>query len=1596
MFSRVIIAFSIGCALLFHAQSHAQNGNRTGSVLLVCRPIDAGTVDGNSKYQWLTALIDRQVRFKTEPVRPLGVVSDSVLSAALPALYDYRQLLDDDAFRAVAPKVNATHMLIHKFEVQQHSKTVNYYVEIVSVSGKKTVAQTEKDIIFDNVSNGIDSCLVTLCTQLNINLSPQGSRFLYLPVTGTSFRALKELGELFIKESDTAVDRKSLAQDYEKIINKDPFMLLANYAGGLLFFKIGNYEKSARYIKELLDLASNQTALYLTLCRSYRLSGRYNEALQVALLCEQNRLRTVPFLLEKALVYEGLKQPSEAFVAHQQVLMLDPGQPASLLFMAHLRNDERKYAEAKTLAEKLIKADPKNAYGHYEFGRALFGLDNYTQAARALAVAEELQPDDPSIQELLGDIAMIKSGFEQACSHYRRASVMRPRELDIFLKTANALESAGKKKEALESLYEIADRFPSKPQLRRQIGLLEYANGSLDSACRSLTMYLAVKSDDGYVLKTLGSAYMKLGNYRKSRDYYEKALPLTDDKIACRMAIAESYVQEKDHAAAQKLLRAIIAEKPIRNAHRLMAEALLLANNKSESLKEFRTERELHGNDSALQHNIAYLHYELGFYIPAKKEFTQLSEISPTHPQAQYYLALLALRSGEFDLADKHFSRAVRISGGTPAIFYEAGTLYRERKSLDNSVKAFKRCLSLDADYEPALRDLSDTYLAMGQDTAAAAINIRLFDLNNKSYSSYLAQAGHLYLKHHEESAAASAYQLFLDKGFSDFTVNTSFASILYKRKDYKKIISLLEKLSGDFANDKHNLLMLGHSYCETSQYAKALPWLSRLRKIDSGIQLEARLSAVASEKTGDTITAIAMYARLLTFPRDSNYANDAYHLGTLYEAANLQENAISRYEKNIQESPADLRSHERLGNMYMKRADWQNARRVLEIAASYPEVNAPIQKMLARTYVASNEPKKAAALYTVYLARVKDDLESWKELSSIYYSGKEFAEAIEPLKQVTRLEPAGFEGWFRLGASYIAIDNFTAAIAPLGRARAIDSKNVPAIELTARCYRHAKETSTLAALLREWISIDPRRYDIKMELGSILLDENEIAEAASMLTDAVRFIPSEAQPHLLLSRAYELQGNDSLRFVHLSSALKFGPQLWQTHYQIARYYSSKRLGHDAERHLVKAISINPSFAPAHYEYGSILIKRKAFSDAGSEFSLALETEPENLLYRIMVAYTECMAGNKRSGAEAAADVIRQGPKDPRIHYWAGEVYRHAGKKDAAREAFGNAIAIDSSYAECFESIGDTYMEETRFRDAARNYFLAWEKGGYDPDRVYKLGNALLYDRKFIEAKDFFETILAKNNNYDDAKYRLTVVYCELGDLAKARALIPVFQLEGTPWMQLAQGKIYETEGKHDAAITAYTIASKISPNHPDAAAGLGNCYMQKNLFDSAIVYLSAASAADTLNMKAMMDLGEIFEKLENSSAALQYYLEVDRKYPWFPGVQIRIAAIKSTQKAHETAVRYLERGLKYQDESSDIYFMLGKEYFYLDNHKEALSSFKTALKKGKGEPIEALRHIGNIYYDKLGDTKKARDYYKKYVKSGGFTQQVTDRLAKI
>jgi tetratricopeptide (TPR) repeat protein len=1560
--------------------------------LLQTLPVDVSTQKDKNK--WAVAFFDSYFRFRLEPLKEISTAPHDSIYKYIPSLETFSPTTEKEYY-TTAPKLGCAQILVSQFEITKN-KTVMMSMDIISVQTKTSIVSLEKEFSIDQIPENLDSMLLKIFPLIKCPLSPLSTRFFQIAIAGPNYKSIKQLGELVYDEkSQVNPPLGKIAAEYEKCIQKDPTLLIAHNFCSEACMKVSQFEKASKYLKELLDLTPIHSELFVKLSDAYRNSDKINDAYAVVSKFDQMGLVSVPYLFEKAKVFEALKQNTNAYKVYYQILQNNPRHKEALLFCARFYNSDSKYSQAQPFADALIKIDSTNGYGYFEKGKSLLGLGKTDLACNALQKSIVLQPKDPLLAEYLGDALVKVNNHTEAVGWYNKAMQMNSKSVELLFKTSKALENSNNPQEALSILKNNIANYADDQQLKKAIGILEFTNKNFTAAIEPLNKYLKTDPNDAEALITLGMAYEKSGQLDPALSVFQKALPLVSNKTDCNMSIARIFIQKKDAASAQKILKVVLTQRQVKGAYSLMGDALLMSNNSKDALYNYIKERELHGNDRFIQEKISQLQYSTGAFTQSSFEFKRLLQICPEHQDARYFIAIVMLKDGNFDGAEDLLQEAPTFGKGTTEIFYSVGNEFFLKKKFKKAAEYYSKVIDLTPNHEEALRKCALSEISIGNETAGAERYIQLFAINNAKYSNLLAEAGHLFFKNGQNVNAITTYLLFLSKGFVDPVVNAHYAEIEYENKNYSSVCSILKNVSSSNTNDTKVLLILSDSRCQTDDYKGAIPLLTALLTTEKNNKLVLKLAAISFEKTNELKKSIGFYEQYLTLSRDKDYSSISFHLGQLYESNQMLDKAIDRYESTRKLYPEDLRIHERLGSIYMNKSMWKQAQEVLETALESPEAQPLFMKMLAQTFASKNAFDKAISMYRMYLEKNITDAGGWKDLAKVYYSRQNYPEAIICLSKALQLLPTDFEINSLLGRTYVESGDYKKAITPLGHARNQKPNDISTIELIASCYRNLNETSSLTALLKEWITLDPKRYDIKVELGSIYLNEHDIEKALSYLNDAVTFLPSEFRPHLLLAQAFELKGNDSLRLLHLEKAAKLGTGNWELSYQYARYYVSKNKFDEAEKYFNKVLEQKPEHAQSHFELALILNEKGNSKRALEELKLAINHDHSNPLFYSVIAYVYSLNDMGTASLSAIDTAIQIGSQDPNMYYWIGQAYRLNNKKNLAFDNINKALQINHDYAKGYEALGDLYLESFKFKDASKNYFLSWEKGGYNPTRALKLGNALTYNLQYNEAKGFYESILNHNDPSGEAVYRTIYAYCKLGDLKNARKFQKFFKKDDAPWMQLAQGIVYETDNNSESALTAYSIASKIAPDNPLVYSGFGRIYAQRSQPDSSIANFRN-SLKDSLNMQTFIDLATVFQEKGAVDSALHYYDIVNERFPEHPWVQIYIASLQSQRNNHPAAIAALERGISYHPNDPMIHFLLGQELELSGTFEEAINEYQISLKIGDGQPIEALRNIGTIYFQKLINDKKAKEYYKKYVKAGGNKNEIADAMKKL
>lgn len=543
---------------------------------------------------------------------------------------------------------------------------------------------------------------------------------------------------------------------------------------------------------------------------------------------------------------------------------------------------------------------------------------------------------------------------------------------------------------------------------------------------------------------------------------------------------------------------------------------------------------------------------------------------------------------------------------------------------------------------------------------------------------------------------------------------------------------------------------------------------------------------------------------------------------------------------------------------------------------------------------------------------------------------------------------------------------------------------------------RQNGDSRRLAAALFALTSIETSRFDIRIELGDVLFSDNKFEDAIRVLNEASAIIPSDAAPHKLLAQIYNKMGNDSKRLSHLNSAANLGVSSWENQFMLASYYAQKGMNEKAEPLFIKASELNGEAAIVKFEYGKLLLNNGDAENAFRKFSDALLLEPNNPYFVAFHAYSAALTGRDGMVREPIRDALKSAPRDPEVLYISAMIHNAYGETDAAKKALTAALSYSPNDYKVMEALADLLVTEMKFKEACKYYLIVMEKAGFSEQRAYKLGKTLALDMKQKEALSFFEAA-AKMDNNDEVLYRLTDTYCELGDLKQAQATLNRFGgKRSVVWYQAAAGRVHEAQNEPYLAWIAYSTSNKFDADNPYVNAGFGRILSERNEYDSAITFFNAAQQNDPLNMRILINTAKVYEKMGSNESALDVYENVLAKYPEHPDVYITVATMKAQNGDYKGAAKCLTAALEIRPKDAKINFMLGQMYQACNYHESAINAYQASLKVRGSQNIEALRMIGNIYYSKLTDEKRAKEFFKRYVKAGGRNSEVDDIMSKL
>jgi len=568
---------------------------------------------------------------------------------------------------------------------------------------------------------------------------------------------------------------------YRNALKKDPRNGDAYYRVGLCDLRMNQPSSAVRSLRRAVELMPDNIEAPLTLADVYLMAVTFNPNNAKSLLPE---IKELAERLEKKDEYHGHRlnglylllngQPKEAIERLEKANQMKPLEPNVALFLIRALAVEKRNAEAETLAKQLLEKH-KNLVPAYNFLYVSYVSSNRLNEAEAIlklrtvnnpkdeagmlqlaqfygATRREADmkstldkltsnpKDFPNAYGSVGDFYFRNRDLAKAVECYEAGKKANPASGATYDKRiAESYISQGKAEDALKLLEDVIKK-DSKDNdaiaMRASLLLRGGKPEQIQSAVNDLQGVVRSSPKNFVARYDLGRALLAKGEVEQARLAFEDAVSQRGDYLPPRLALADLYFRQGEHAKAVQAADAILTIDPGQLSARLLRAAALT------SMRDFPRARaaitdtiKLYPNALEAQLQLAVVNMGEKKFKEAEESFRTLYEKNPKdrrslfglaecylsqQKQAQALeliqkevarnpdqddltlaLANVAARTGKLDLSIQQFEALSAKHPKDAFLHSRLGELYRREGKLEVSVEHLRKAIQLAPD-QPA------------------------------------------------------------------------------------------------------------------------------------------------------------------------------------------------------------------------------------------------------------------------------------------------------------------------------------------------------------------------------------------------------------------------------------------------------------------------------------------------------------------------------------------------------------------------------------------------------------------------------------------------------------------------------------------------------------------------------------------------------------------------------------------------------------------------------------------------------------------------------------------------------------------------------
>jgi tetratricopeptide (TPR) repeat protein len=402
--------------------------------------------------------------------------------------------------------------------------------------------------------------------------------------------------------------------------------------------------------------------------------------------------------------------------------------------------------------------------------------------------------------------------------------------------------------------------------------------------------------------------------------------------------------------------------------------------------------------------------------------------------------------------------------------------------------------------------------------------------------------------------------------------------------------------------------------------------------------------------------------------------------------------------------------------------------------------------------------------------AQSKKDRDRAKKLmtqADAAFAQKDYKLAADTYGQVVTILPNNAVAHFRKGFSHFNLKEYDPAVNELTLALNQGFRPVEVYRTRAFIYYEQKKYDAAVEDIKKGLALDPKNPAFLKGLGEVYMAKGDTAQAITALQNAEKELPSDADVHYNLARAYFTTGDVRAQATQAEAALKQGTRFVGESYFLLGDANKKLKNNTAAIDAYqKAITAKPDVYQSYRDLADIFRSENRFADAVKVSKQATLQFPSDGSLWTDLSWYYSLADRPDDAVQAAKAAIVYSPTQYAAYTNLCRAYNDTKQYDLAISACNMALKLQPGDGETYFYLGRAHnltgktVEATRFYGLAVTGLLDYTaKNPNYSDGWYLLGNAYFADGQRDKAIEAYLECLKLSPKFAKARYNLGIIY---------------------------------------------------------------------------------------------------------------------------------------------------------------------------------------------------------------------------------------------